>query len=118
MVGIRLFPLGMGFFQVRTVSFREGTVFLVQHLISLSFQAQRVHNLSVGDMPKVEAVDVKWGVEPFGIPKKAMGIASTWRIIPFSKYTLVLQIPFQEVFRPSKPAQNTLSEGSWSTRDS
>ena len=32
-------------------------------------------------------------------------------------YTLVLQIPFQEVFRPIKPAQNTLSEGSWSTRD-
>ena len=25
-------------------------------------------------------------------------------------------VPFQEVFRPLKPAQNTLSEGSWSTR--
>ena len=26
-------------------------------------------------------------------------------------YSLVLQIPFQEVFRPPKPAQNTLSQG-------
>ena len=31
--------------------------------------------------------------------------------------SLVLtKIPFQEVFRPLKHAQNTLSEGSWSTR--
>ena len=31
---------------------------------------------------------------------------------------LVLQIPFQEVVKPVKPAQNTLSEGSWRTRES
>ena len=30
--------------------------------------------------------------------------------------SLVLQIPFQKVLDPKKPAQNTLSEGSWSTR--
>ena len=34
----------------------------------------------------------------------------------FIQVSLVLQIPFQEVFRPSKPAQDTLSQGFWSTR--
>ena len=29
----------------------------------------------------------------------------------------MLHIPFQEVFRPFKPTQTTLSEGSWSTRE-
>ena len=54
MVGIRLFPFGKPYFQVRFVSFREGSVFTVSNKQSI-FWEHTSHN-----------TDVKWDI----IPKK------------------------------------------------
>ena len=50
---------------------------------------------------------------PYSVGPK---LSQWYQKIPLIFFSLVLQITFHEKFRPKIPTQNTLSEGSWSTR--